>query len=42
VLGESCAMRSDPLLDYRANIRGTQIRVESMVGDIPWPIDRNE
>jgi hypothetical protein len=39
VRGESCAMLSDPFLEYRANIRDTQIRVESTVGDIPWRID---
>jgi hypothetical protein len=32
-------MLSDPFLDYRANIRDTQIRVKSMVGDIPRCID---
>jgi hypothetical protein len=32
-------MPSDPFLEYHANMRDTQIRVESMVGDIPWCID---
>jgi hypothetical protein len=29
-------MFGDPFLEYGANIRDTQIRVKSMVGDIPW------
>ena len=32
-------MFSDPFLEYRANVWDTQIRVKSMVGDIPWRID---
>jgi hypothetical protein len=32
-------MLSDHFLDYSANIRDTQIHVESKVGDIPWRID---
>jgi hypothetical protein len=39
VRGESCVMLSDSFLEYHANIRDTQIRVKSMVGDIPWRID---
>jgi hypothetical protein len=31
-------MFGDPFLEYRANIRDTQIRVKSMVRDIPWRI----
>jgi hypothetical protein len=31
-------MFGDPFLEYRANIRDTQIRVKSMVGDITWRI----
>jgi hypothetical protein len=31
-------MFGDPLLENRANTRDTQIRVKSMVGDIPWRI----
>jgi hypothetical protein len=31
-------MFGDPFLEYRANIRDTQIRVKSMVGNIPWRI----
>jgi hypothetical protein len=27
-----------PFLEYRANIRDTQIRVKSMVRDIPWRV----
>jgi len=38
VWSESCAMFSDPFLEYRANAWDTQIRVKSMVGDIPWRI----
>ena len=36
---DSCAMFSDPFLEYRANVWDTQIRVKSMIGDIPWRID---
>ena len=32
-------MLSEPFLEYRANVWDTQIRVKSMVGDIPWRID---
>jgi hypothetical protein len=32
-------MFGDPFLEYRANIRDTQIRVKSVVGDIPWRIE---
>jgi hypothetical protein len=32
-------MFSNPFLEYRANIRDTQIRVKSMVRDIPWRIE---
>ena len=32
-------MFSDPFLEYRANVWDTQIRVKSMVGDMPWRID---
>jgi hypothetical protein len=32
-------MLSVPFLEYRANIRDTEIRVKSMVGDITWRID---
>jgi len=32
-------MLSDPFLEYLANVWDTQIRVKSMVGDIPWSID---
>jgi hypothetical protein len=31
-------MFGDPFLEYRANIRDTQIRVKNMVRDIPWRI----
>jgi hypothetical protein len=32
-------MLRDPFLEYRAIIRDTQIRVKSVVGEIPWRID---
>jgi hypothetical protein len=31
-------MFGDRFMEYRANIRGTQIRVKSIVRDIPWSI----
>jgi hypothetical protein len=34
-------MFSNPFLEYHANIRDTQIRVKSMVGDIPWRVDHD-
>ena len=32
-------MFSDPFQEYSANVWDMQIRVKSMVGDIPWSID---
>ena len=32
-------MFSNPFLEFRAKVWDTQIRVKSMVGDIPWRID---